>query len=74
MTNSYNTQDNKKVSVIHNRLDKEGLQLMQMLNAEVQEKCKTSIRLFEVLSENFEPQHNETMVPLQYCKLIGQQS
>ena len=30
--------------------------------------------LFEVLSEKFKPKHNETILPLQFCKLIRQQN
>ena len=29
---------------------------------------------FEVLSETFKPQHNETILSLQYCKLRREQS
>ena len=47
---------------------------MQTSNDEEQEKCKTSIALFAVLSENFKLQHNETILSVQYCKLIRQQS
>ena len=52
MTNSYNTQDNKKVPIIFNCLGRAWLQFVQTLNDEENEKCKTSIWLFEVLSEN----------------------
>ena len=31
------------------------------------------MRLFEVLNEKIKPQHNETILSFQYCKLIGQQ-
>ena len=30
--------------------------------------------LFEVLSEDFRPQHNEALLFFQYCKLIREQS
>ena len=47
---------------------------MQTLNDEEQGRCKTSVVLFGVLSEKFKPWHNETLLPLQYCKLIRQES
>ena len=54
--------------MIFNWLSREGLHLMQTLDDEEEEKSKTSIGLFKVLIENFKPQHNETLLSLQYCK------
>ena len=34
----------------------------------------TRMRLLEVLSEKFKPQYIETIVSLQYCKLIRKQN
>ena len=45
---------------------------MQTINGEENEKCKTSMSLFEVLSEKFRSQHNETTLSLQYCKVRQQ--
>ena len=32
------------------------------------------MRPFEILSENFKPEHNKKLLPLQYCKLMRKQS
>ena len=50
--------------------DCEGLRIVQTLIDNEQEEYQTSSGLFEVLSEKFKPQHHETMLSLQYCKLI----
>ena len=42
-------------------------------NIKQQEKCKTSTELFIILNKEFSPQHNETILSLQYCKLIREQ-
>ena len=44
---------------------------MPILDNREQEKCKTNPGLFEVSNEEFKPQHNETIVLLQYCTLVG---
>ena len=72
MTYSYNMQNKKEVSVILNWVAREGLHLMQPLNDE-DKKCKTSMRLFEILSKNFS--HNtKNNIILQYCILTREQS
>ena len=45
------------------------VRFMQGLNVIEQEKYRTSAQLFEVLCEMFQPQHKETLLSLQYCKL-----
>ena len=55
MNNSYSIQDNNMFPIILNYFGREGLQFMQTLNDEEQEKCKSSMGLFEVLSETFKP-------------------
>ena len=47
---------------------------MQALNDDEQEKCKSSIVLCEDQIKKFNPQHNETVLSMQCCKLIRQQS
>ena len=47
---------------------------MQILNDEEQEKCRTGMGLFQGLSEEFKPQHNETILSLQYYKLIKEKN
>ena len=47
---------------------------MSTLNDEIKEKCNTSLGLFEVFSEQFKSKLSETILSLQYCKLIRQQS
>ena len=51
-----------------NWLGHEGLRPVQTLNDKEKVKCKTSYGLFEVLSDKFEPQHNETILSFQHCK------
>ena len=67
-------QDNEKVQKVLTWLGREGLQIRQTLNDEEKEKCKTIMGLFKVLSELFKSQHIETVLPLQYCKLLGEPS
>ena len=55
-------------------LGHEGLQFMQIFNDTEQEKCRPSAGLFEVASEKFKPQHNETILSMQYCKLTREQN
>ena len=64
MTNNYNTQDSKSVPIILNWLDQERLTFVQRLNDGEQERCQAKIGLFELLSDKFKPQCNETMLPL----------
>ena len=66
MTNNCNTQDYERVPNNSKFVRQEGLGFMQTLNIEKHEKCRTSMGLFEVLSDKFKPQHNETTLPLQY--------
>ena len=47
---------------------RDGLQLMQTIASFENEACKTA-GLFATLGEKFKPQHNETILLLQYCKL-----
>ena len=63
MTNGYNSQDDEKVTAILNWLGGGGLKFMQTLNDKEQGKSQTSIRLFEMHGEKFEPQHNVTIHP-----------
>ena len=51
----------------------EGLKLIRALNDNEKEQSKTSEGLFKVLSENFKPQHSETLVLLQYSNLIREE-
>ena len=39
-----------------------------------QEKCKTTMGLFEVLRKYLTPQHNKIVLSLKYCQLITKQS
>ena len=66
MTNSYNIEESKKVPIILSWLGSDRLRFVQILTDNGYEKCQTNLRLFHVLSEKFKPQHNETILPLQY--------
>ena len=74
VTNSYNTQESRNVPIIMNGLGLEGLRLVQTLNDKEQEKYRTGMEFFQGLSEKFKPQHNETILQLQYCKLIKEKN
>ena len=58
MNEGWNIQGNEKVQIILNLLGREGQQLMQKLNDKEWDNCKTSMGLFEILSEKFKPQPN----------------
>ena len=60
MTNSYNTQESKRVPVVLNWLGQE--ELVQTVNDENQEKWRRSIALFEMLIEKF-----KSHVMKQFC-------
>ena len=51
----------------------EGLRPVQTLKDKKQEKCKTNAGLFGVLDEKSKPQHNKTLLSLQYCKLVREE-
>ena len=40
----------------------------------IKKSAQPACGYFKVLSETFKPQHNETILSLQYCKLIREQS
>ena len=61
LTKSYDIQECEKVSIIMNWLGCEELSFVQALSDTEQEECRISAGLFEVLSENFKLQHNETI-------------
>ena len=51
MTDDYNILKSKRVPRILKWLGREGLRFMQTLNEEEQERCRTSMGLFKVLSD-----------------------
>ena len=65
-------EENEKMPIILDWLGHEGLRFVQTLTDNEQEKFKVSSDLF-TLSEKFKPQHNETILSLQYCKLIKEE-
>ena len=71
--NSYNIQENEKVPIIRNWLGHKGLRFVETLNGKKQEKCQTCFGLLKVLSAKFKMQHDETIVSLQYCKLVREE-
>ena len=48
----------------------ERLRFVKTLTDNGQEKYKPSSGLFEVLCEKFDPWYNDTILSLQYCKLV----
>ena len=46
----------------------------QEVSHKAKKKCKTTVGLFDVLSEKFKLQHNQTILSLKYWKLIREQS
>ena len=53
LLNHYHIQENEKVPIIMNWIGCKGFIFIQTFNDREQEKCKTSSRLFEMLSEKF---------------------
>ena len=69
-TKAYEINDEEKVPIIkRNWLGREGLHLIQTCTNSEKETCKTARGLLTTLNEKFKPQHNETTLLLQYCKL-----
>ena len=68
--NSYNIDENEKMSIIINSLGCEAPKYFQTLMNKKELKCKAGSGLFEVLKEKFKLQQNETILSLQYCKWI----
>ena len=53
-------------------LSRQGLQFLESLIQEEQDSCKTVDGLFETLDSKFRPQHNKTILSLQYYKVRRQ--
>ena len=70
MTENGDIADAEKVPIMKNWSIREGPHLIITLTVEEQEMCKSSPELFQTLGEKFKPQHNETILLLQYCKLL----
>ena len=49
----------------------EGIQLLKTSTEVEQELCETVKGLFSAIFDSFMFQHNETILSLHYCKLIG---
>ena len=69
MMNSYNIGERKRVPIIMNWLGHERLRFVQTLTMK-KKKCQTSSGLYNVLFKKCKPQHSETILSLQYCKMI----
>ena len=72
--NNYKTHESKSVPIILNWIGQEGVRFMQTLNDKEQGNCRTSAGLFELLSDKFKSKYNETILSLQYCKLLREQN
>ena len=59
-----------KCTLIKNCLAMEEMQFMQTLTAIEQESCRSVKGHFDTLSNNSKPQYNETILSLQFYKLI----
>ena len=74
LTINYNTQESERVPIIMKWLGQEGFRFMQILSDKEKEKCRTCTGLFKVLTGKLNPQCNETILSLQYCKLTRKQN
>ena len=72
MTKSYNIQKGERAWVKLNWISQGGLGYVQA-NKE-KGRYIISRGLFELLSERFKPQHNETILSLKYYRLITEQN
>ena len=70
LTKLYNLTDTERVPRIRKWLGREGLQLIKILTTAEQETCETVKGLFDMLGIKFKPQHQETIVLQQYCRLV----
>ena len=66
---AYDFSEERKVPIIKNWLDRDGLSFIHTLKNIEKEACKSSTGLFNVLKEKFRTQHSEMILSLQYCKL-----
>ena len=55
MVNNYNTKMGKRVPIILNRLDWNGLRFMHTQNDKEWEKCRANMGLFKVLCNKLKP-------------------
>ena len=65
----YNTPQMDKLAVVKSWLGRKGLQYLETLTTAEKETCNTLEGLFEILSNKFKPQYNETIKSLQFRKL-----
>ena len=61
------------MSIKKNWLGRQGLQLWETLTEAEQEACYEEGQ-FEIFNNRFKPQDNETIILLQFCKLVRQQN
>ena len=66
---TYNTLQTDKLALVKNWLGRKGLQYLETLRNAEKETCKTLESLFEILSNKFETQYNETIKSLPFRKL-----
>ena len=66
---AYDLNDAQKVPIMKNWLGREGLLFIQTLTNVEKEAWQSTTGLFNVLKEQFRPEHNEMILSLQYCEL-----
>ena len=66
---TYNTQEQDKIAIVKNWLDRKGLHYIESLTEGEKQACNTLQGLFDTLATKFRPQFNETIKSLQFRKL-----
>ena len=66
---SYGMPQAKQIAIIKKLARQKSLQFLESLAQMEQERCNTMEGLFTTFNNEFKAQYNETMKPLQFCKL-----
>ena len=66
---TYNTPQEDKLALVKNWYGRKGCQYLETLTATEKETCNALEGLFEIITNKFKPQYNETFKSLQFRKL-----
>ena len=66
----YNAQEQDKMAMVKNWLDRKGLHYLESLTEAEKHACNTLQGLFDTLAMKFKPQFNETIKSLEFRKLF----
>ena len=69
---AYSTPQTEQLAIVKNWLGRKGLQFLESLTNKEKVTCSMLEGLFEILTNKFRLQFNETIKSLQFCKLSRQ--